>query len=115
MTDAKSRPRQNKATAHDLIVEFKAPDTGRTYYIPILVESIQELERDDLGQLIRDDRGDPKPVLRVSHSYIQVPRVHPQYKLEMEEQYRILHERAKAEREYSDKNKTPKVLAELAA
>jgi hypothetical protein len=113
--ETKSRPRRNKAKPSELIVEFKAPDTGHVYYIPIQVDSLPELERDDLGQLVRDENGEPKPVLRLNHSYIQVPRVHPAYDFEMNEEYKILFERAQAEREFAAKKPKPGILAELAA
>lgn len=113
--EAKSRPRANKAKPSELIIEFKAPDTGKVYYIPIQVVSLPELERDELGQLIRDENGDPKPVLRVSHSYIQVPVVHPGYNPDMEDEYKILYERSKAERDFEQKHKKPETIAEVLA
>lgn len=114
-SDMKMKPRQNRAKPSELIVEFKAPDTGKVYYIPIQVVSLPELERDELGQLVRDEQGNPKPVLRMSHSYIQVPVVHPGYNPEMEEEYKILYERSKAERDFEQKHKKPETIAEVLA
>lgn len=117
---SKPRPRINKARPGDTIlpVTLTCPcGCGHTFtrYMWIDIQSIPELERDDLGQLIRDEQGNPKEKLRVSHSYIQVPRVHPAWNPDLEDELRVLYERSKAEREYANRNKKPKLIAELAA
>src|SRR5271157_4894532 len=103
------RPRQNKAKPGDLVVPFTCPDCQKLHYVWLDVQSIPELERDELGQIIRYAEGNPKEKLRISHSYISVPRIHPNYTPEMEPELQVLYERSKAEREYAEKNKKPKI------
>jgi hypothetical protein len=109
------RPRQNKAKPGDTVLPFKCPDCGKEHLIWIDIQSIPELERDELGQIIRDADGNPKEKVRVSHSYISVPRIHPSWTPEMEDELRVLYERSKAEREYAQFKKKPEILAEVAA
>jgi hypothetical protein len=109
------RPRQNKAKPGDTVLPFTCPDCGKQHYIWIDVQSIPELERDELGQLVLDENGQPKEKLRVSHSYISVPRVHPAWSPEIEEELKVLYERSKAERDFAAKPKKDKLVAEIAA
>ena len=108
---SKPRPRPNKAKPGDLVVPYTCPDCGKLHYVLLDVQSIPELERDELGQIIRDEQGNPKEKLRISHSYISVPRIHPAYTPAMDEELRILYERSKAEREFAERKKQPEVLA----
>lgn len=112
---SKPRPRKNAAKPGDLVVPFTCPDCQKLHYIWLDVQSIPELERDELGQIIRDAEGNPKEKLRVSHSYISVPRIHPAYTPAMDEELRILYERSKAEREYAAKKPKPETIAAIAA
>jgi hypothetical protein len=98
-----------------MVVPFKCPDCGKEHYLWIDVQDVPELERDELGQIIRDEQGRPKEKVTISHRYIHVPRVHPSWVPEMDEELKILHERSRAEREYAEKKKKPEILAELAS
>jgi hypothetical protein len=96
-------------------VEFACTKCGEIHHLPILVDRVPALERDDLGQLIKDEQGNYIPKTRLSYEYINAPRVHPAYRAEDEEIYRTLYERAKAEREYAEKKKKPVLIAEALA
>jgi hypothetical protein len=115
MSETKQRPRSNKARPGDTVMPFKCPDCGAEHFLWIDVQSIPELERDELGQVILDEQGRPKEKMRLSHSYIQVPRIHPAWSPEMEEELKILYERSKAERDYALKKKKPEIPMEIAA
>ena len=111
------RPRKNKAAPGDTVLPFKCPNCGVEHYLWIDIQSIPELERDELGQVMLDANGKPKEKMRLSHSYISVPRIHPSWSAEMEDELKILYERSKAEREYAKflKNRRALILAEAAA
>jgi hypothetical protein len=115
-TDSLPRPKPRKDTTpvHDLIVEFACSKCGEVHHLPILVDRVPTLERDELGQLVKDGEGNYIPKTRVSYEYMNAPRVHPAYRPEDEEIYRTLYERAKAEREYAEKKKTAPIAEALA-
>lgn len=109
------RPAKNKARPGDLIIPFTCPDCGKEHYVWVDVQRLPEFERDEIGQVKRDSEGNPIEKVTITHSYISVPRLHPAWNPEMEEELKILYERSKAEREYAAKNKASKLLAEIAA
>jgi hypothetical protein len=108
--EPKGKPRHDRTPVHDLIVEFKCPKCEAVHHLPILVDRVQMLERDELGQLVKDPEGSYIPIRRVSFEYGNAPRVHPSYRPEDEEIYRTLYERARAEREYAEKQKSKKEM-----
>jgi len=114
------RPHKNKAKPGDTVlpVTLTCPcGCGHTFtrYVWIDIQSIPELERDELGQVVKDAEGNPKEKLRMSHSYISVPRIHPAWVPEMEPELRVLYERSQAEREFAEKHKKPETIAEAAS
>lgn len=72
----KGKPRHDKTPVHDLIVEFKCPKCETIHHLPILVDRVQMLERDELGQLVKDEQGSYIPIRWVSFEYGNAPRVH---------------------------------------
>lgn len=98
-----AKPRRPSTRPSDLIVELKLKcpcGCGHEFvrHVPILVEPHVRLERDEFGMLVKDDEGNAKPKIRQSYEYDQIPVVHPSYDPEMEDEYRILSERAEEEK-----------------
>ena len=109
-------PPKNKAKPGDTVLPFTCPNCKTEHLLWIDIQRIPELERDEIGQVIRDPTtGEPVQKTTISHSYISVPRLHPAWSPEMEEELKILYERSKAERDFANRNKQPKILAEVAA
>jgi hypothetical protein len=111
----KPKPRRDSTPVHDLIVEFACTKCGEVHHLPILVDRVPALERDELGQLVKDLEGNYIMKTRVSFEYINAPRVHPAYRAEDEEVYRILYDRAQAERDFAKKKLKAETIAELLA
>ena len=115
MPETKSRPRQNKAKPGDTVLPVTCPGCKHEFYLWIDIQSIPELERDELGQLILGPDGQPKEKLRISHSYISVPRIHPAWTPELEPELKVLYERSRAEREHAETKAKANHLAEALA
>jgi hypothetical protein len=109
------RPKQNKAKPGDLVVPYTCPTCKTLHYVWIDEQRMPELLRDELGRLVKDENGIAIPKTHIVRDYISVPRIHPGYSPEMEPELKILYERSQAERDYTEKNPKPKILAEVLA
>jgi hypothetical protein len=114
------RPRKPKAQAHDLIVRFVCPcGCKRESFIPIVLDSVQAFERNEFGILKKDGEGNLIPKIRITHEYQLVASIHPAWTPDMNEEYKVLYDRAQAEKEYAEKHqvrkRSEKLLAEQAA
>jgi len=125
----KLNPPKSKATPPDLIVPVTLTcpcgcKNTFTRFVAVLVRPELVYERDEItGQVKLDLEGRPIEKIRVSHEYKQVPQMHPEWSEEMSDHYKILYDRAQAEREfiakahaeYEKKHPKPEILAEVAA
>ncbi len=115
-----AKPRTSTANPSDLIIQVNTTcqHCGKqtVRHIPILVDPVMKFERDEMGMIVKDAQGNPKPKIRISYEYDHLPSIHPAYDPAREEEFRILYERHEEERILAQKVKKPKkTLAEVTA
>ena len=112
------KPRRPTAQISDLIVEVAVKcECGRlnVRHVPIQVEPVQKFERDELGNFVKDEEGNPKPKIRISYEYDHLPRVSSNYDQAREEEYRALYQRAEEQKILAFKVKKKREPVELTA
>jgi hypothetical protein len=108
--EVKKRPRRAGTRQADNIVE--CPNCKK--HIPVIIEYVPQLERDEFGMLVLDEQGNPKTRMKTIPVTSPTVAISPNYDPEREEEYMIAAQRA-AEERYKMKKPKPTIIAEAAA